>query len=601
MPGRLRDAVAAAATVPEDLLRGARHLSRNLASLTRDEYARFLVLAGLIGLAAALAVSAFYAVIDLVQGLTLGWADASPLTEALVIPLLVGGGLVASQVLVRFGARDSSGENVPDVMYRTNLRGGAVPGGPVLAKSIAAAVLIGSGGSVGAEGPVIVGGAAVASRIGRWLAASPHRLRTLVGCGAAAGLSAAFNAPIAGVLFGIEKILGAAGGVSLGPFVVASIVAATASRAVFGNQPVLAVPLEYGLRSVWELALYGLLGVAAGIGAVVYSRLVWRVHDWVNARSRGVAILTGALVVGGLDVVFRADLWGHGHQSVNLSALVDRSAPFLLGLFAAKLVATSFTLAVGRAGGVFTPALFLGAALGTVFGKVAGTLSGVPETLAAGAFGLAGMAALVAGATHAPLTAIMMAFEMTGDYALILPIMLSSTLAYVFARRLHPESIYTEWLVRRGIVLSHGTDAVVLARSAVAECLVRDVATVSVDASLPEITEVMRAAPQTSYPVVTAERRLVGMLNTDQVHAAAANGATSGLVPTARELMHPDPAQVVPDDTLLTALRRMAALDVDVLPVVDREGTGRLEGVVTEAAVFRAYERSLHAEQEHPG
>lgn len=599
MPGSLRHAVAAAATVPEELLRGARHLSRNLASLTRDEYARFLVLAGLIGLAAALAVSAFYAAIDLIQGLALGWAEASPLAEALFIPLLVSGGLAASQLLVRFGARDSSGENVPDVMYRTNLRGGAVPGGPVLAKSIAAAVLIGSGGSVGAEGPVIVGGAAVASRIGRWLAASPHRLRTLVGCGAAAGLSAAFNAPIAGVLFGIEKILGAAGGVSLGPFVVASIVAATASRAVFGNHPVLAVPLQYGLRSAWELALYGLLGVTAGIGAVVYGRMVWRVQDWVNARPRWMAIVTGALVVGGLDVVFRADLWGHGHQSVNLSALVDRSALFLLGLFAAKLAATSFTLAVGRAGGVFTPALFLGAALGTVFGKLAGTLSGAPGASTAGAFGLAGMAALVAGATHAPLTAIMMAFEMTGDYALILPIMLSSTLAYVFARRLHPESIYTEWLVRRGIVLSHGTDAVVLARSAVADCLVRDVTTVPVDASLAEITDVIRGTPQTSYPVVTAERRLVGMLSIDEVHSAAANGVTSAPAPTARDLMTPDPAHVVPDDTLLTALRRMAALDVDVLPVVDREGSGRLEGVVTEAAVFQAYERSLLAEQEH--
>jgi CIC family chloride channel protein len=139
----------------------------------------------------------------------------------------------------------------------------------VLAKSLAAAILIGSGGNVGAEGPVIVGGAAAASRIGRWLNASPHRLRTLVGCGAAAGLSAAFNAPIAGVLFGVEKILGAAGGVSLGPFVVASIVAATAGRAIFGNHPVLAVPLQYGVRSAWELPLYALLGLITGVGAVV--------------------------------------------------------------------------------------------------------------------------------------------------------------------------------------------------------------------------------------------------------------------------------------------------------------------------------------------
>lgn len=596
-PDSLRKAVTAAATVPEELLRGARHLSRNLASLTRDEYARFLVLAGLIGLAAAVAVTAFYLLIDVIQHLTLGWAEASSLTQALVIPLLVGAGLVVSQVLVRYGAGDSTGENVPDVMYRANLRGGLVPGPPVLAKSLAAAVLIGTGGSAGAEGPVIVGGAALASRIGRWLSASPHRLRTLVGCGAAAGLSAAFNAPIAGVLFGIEKILGAAGGVSLGPFVVASIVAATASRAIFGNHPVLAVPLQYGLRSAWELPLYGLLGLAAGIVAVLYARTVWRVQDWVSGRARWIAIVTGAVLVGGLDVGFRADLWGHGHQAVNLAALVDRSTLFLLGLCAAKLVATSVTLAVGRAGGVFTPALFLGAALGTAFGQAAGTLPGLSDRLSAGAFGVVGMAAMVAGATHAPLTAIMMAFELTGDYGLILPIMLASTIAYVFARRLHPESIYTEWLVRRGIVLSHGTDAVVLARSTVADCLTRNVATIREEAPLPEISEILRRSQQTSFPVLDRDQRLVGMIAADQVHAAVSEATAPGSMATAAELMQSDPARVLAEDTLLTALRRMAAVDIDVLPVVAREDPSRLLGVVTQADVFRAYERSLMAEQ----
>lgn len=591
----LRVAANAAAGAPEALLKGARHLSRQLASLTSDAYARFLVLAAIIGLAAAMSVTLLYRVIDAVQGLTLGWVGALPFTHVLVIPLLVAAGLLVSRLLVRHGAGDSIGENVPDVMYRASLSGGQIPGRPVLAKLSAAAVLIGTGGSVGAEGPVIVGGAAVGSRIGRWLGASPHRLRTLVGCGAAAGLSAAFNAPIAGVLFGAEKILGATGGMSLGPFVVASIVAATASRAVFGNHPVLAVPLQYGLRSAWELPLYVLLGLVAGAGAALYSRTVWRMEDWFSGRSWWTAIGLGATIVGGLDLFFRADLWGHGHQAVNLVALAERPALFLAGLFAAKLVATAVTLAVGRAGGVFTPALFLGATLGLAFGAAAGHLPGAERWLTPGAFGVAGMAAVVAGATHAPLTAIMMAFEMTGDYALILPIMLTSTIAYLVARRLHPESIYTEWLVRRGIVLTHGADAAVLARNTVADALTRDVVTIPGDATLAEATGLVQASAQAGFPVVGADGRLLGMLLDEEVRGAAAAAAA----PLARDLARPDPDPVTADDSLLTALRRMAARDVGVLPVVARGDGARLVGLVTRGDLFRAYERALLLEQGH--
>lgn len=591
----LREAATAAAAAPEALLRGARAVSRSLTALTTDEHARLLLLAAFIGLAAALAVTAFYRVIDLVQRLTLGWAEAIPLADALVIPLLVALGLAASQAIVRYGAQDSEGENVPDVMYRANLRGGVVPVRPVLAKTCAAAVLIGTGGNVGAEGPVIVGGAAAAAGIGGWLHASPHRLRTLVGCGAAAGLSAAFNAPIAGVLFGLEKILGAAGGGAFGPFVVASIVAAAASRAVFGNHPVLAVPLPYGLHSAWELPLYAALGLVAGAAAVAYGRFTWGAHDWFGARSRATGIAIGALVVGGLDLVFRNELWGHGHQAVDLGALGLRPAGFLLGLFAAKLLATGVTLAVGRAGGVFTPALFLGATLGTAFGHLADRLLPPGSPIVAGAFGLAGMAGVVAGATHAPLTAILMAFEMTGDYALILPIMLTSTVAFVVARRLHPESIYTEWLVRRGIVLTRGADAAVLARSTVAECLRPALHRLAPDASHAEALRLVRESPQSFYPVVASDGRLEGQVALGDVGPAPPEGPG----PTARDLMRPVAGRVLPEDTLLTALRRMAALDVDLLPVVDREENRYLMGLVTRGDLFRAYERALRLELGH--
>src|SRR5437763_4590772 len=323
---------------------------------------------------------------------------------------MVALGLVACRSLVRWGTKGSTGETIPDVMYRVSVKGGVIHSVPVLLKAACAAIVIGTGGSVGSEGPVVVLGAAAASRIGRSVRASPHRLRTLVGCGAAAGLSAAFNAPIAGVIFGIEKILGTAGGLALGPFVVASILAATFSRAVFGDHPVIALPGEFAIHSGWELLLYVALGLATGAVAVLYSRAVWQAQDaFQRLRSPLLQVILGAALVGALDLAFRADLWGHGHESLNIGIVASRTAPFLLALALAKLVATAVSFGAGGTGGVFTPALFIGATFGGACGVAAAAL--LPSwNLAPGAMALVGMAGLIAGSTHAPLTAIMMVF-----------------------------------------------------------------------------------------------------------------------------------------------------------------------------------------------
>jgi CIC family chloride channel protein len=398
----------AAATAP--FFNAARLLSSNLAALRHDEQTMLVILAGIIGSAVGFGVSVFYRLIDLVQDLVLRSALRIPVTDLLLIPLFVAAGLAACRWLGIYGARGSTGENIPDVMYRVSVKGGVIPLMPVLAKTVAAAVVIGTGGSVGAEGPVVVLGAGTASKLGRWMKASPNRLRTLAGCGAAAGLSAAFNAPIAGVIFGIEKITGTAGGMALAPYVVGSILAATVSRGIFGNRPVLQMPSEFGVHSPWEMILYAVLGLVCGIVAVLYSRGVWRAQDlFAKLRSPWMRITLGALIIGALDLMFRQDLWGHGHQSLNLGIVAARSGLFLLGLTAAKLIATAVTFGAGGTGGVFTPALFIGATLGGAFGVVAQHLFPASPVLP-GAMALVGMAGLVAGATHAPLTAIFMVF-----------------------------------------------------------------------------------------------------------------------------------------------------------------------------------------------
>ncbi|HUK20737.1 MAG TPA: chloride channel protein [Gemmatimonadales bacterium] len=569
----------------------------NLTKLSGDEQSILLILAVVIGIAAGGAVTIFYKTIDVVQRTVLHAATHAGLPDVLLIPVVVGLGLAACRALVHWGAGGSAGENIPDVMYRVAVKGGVIHSVPVLVKTAAAAIVIGTGGSVGAEGPVVVLGAAAASRIGRWLRSSPNRLRTLVGCGAAAGISAAFNAPIAGVIFGIEKILGGAGGMALAPFVVASILAATVGRAVFGDHPVIALPAEFGIHSGWELLLYVALGFITGTVAVLYSRGVWKMQDvFRRVPSAPLQVMLGAAVLGGLDFVFRADLWGHGHESLNIGVVTSRTASFLVALALAKLIATAVTFGAGGTGGVFTPALFIGGTLGGACGVAAGML--LPAWhVAPGAVALVGMGGLVAGATHAPLTAIMMVFEMTRDYGLILPLMLTSVVAYVIARRLYPESIYTEWLVRRGVVLSHGADAAVLARTTVAECFNPEPMTLREEADLHEIVASTSESRQTAFPVVSVDGRLVGMLGREAVREALENGEHIAQLLVAGDLIRGHADRVTPEDSLLTALRRLGANDVDQLPVVDAATGESLLGVVSRQDLMAAYERELTKER----
>jgi len=580
------------------LQQAPRLVSATVTALGSDEHTQLLALAVLIGAAAGAAVLAFYKTIDIVQDLVLRGALRTSLPAPVVVPLIVALGLTACRALVHWGAKDSPGENIPDVMYRVSVKGGVIRFTPTLVKTLAAAVVIGTGGSVGAEGPVVVLGAASASRIGRWLKASPNRLRTLAGCGAAAGISAAFNAPIAGVIFGIEKILGTAGGLALGPFVVASIIAATVSRAAFGNHPVLTLPIEFSLASPWELLLYVGLGVITGVASVIYSRGVWKTQDWFARLGRPWAmVLLGAAIIGGLDLAFRADLWGRGHESINLAILSTRTGVFLLGLALAKLVATAVTFGAGGTGGVFTPALFIGATLGGAYG-VAIQDAAPSWHVTTGALALVGMSGLVAGATHAPLTAIMMVFEMTGDYGLIMPLMLTSVIAFGIARRLHPESIYTEWLVRRGVVLTHGADAAVLARIPVADAMNRSPRTIPEHADLGRIVAITGESRQIDFPVVDDGDHLVGMLTREALRAALEAGQHHPGLVLASDLAVPGPHAVTEDDSVLTALRLLGKQDVHSLPVVAPGGAdaGRLVGLVSREDLFAAYERALLVE-----
>ncbi|MDH3292552.1 MAG: chloride channel protein [Gemmatimonadota bacterium] len=569
---------------------------RGLARLPRlgiDETTLLLIFALAIGSAVGLAVIVFYWLIDLVQAGSLSAVARVTGFANVAIVVVVVAGLGLARMLIRYGTRDSDGENVADVMLAVAKRGGTIHTRPVLVKTAATALAIGTGGSVGAEGPAAVVGSALGSKIGRFFRSGPDRLRLLVACGAAAGISAAFNAPIAGVFFSLEKVIGSFGVRAFPPVLVASVIAAAISRTAFGDSPVIEIPTEYAMGGASELVLYALLGIATGAVAVFYTRTVYRTQDLLeHLKSRWVQVVVGALVVGGFGVLFKADLWGRGHETLTIGMISARTGSFLIALAFAKVLVTAATLAVARSGGVFTPALVIGATLGgglaTITARLLPGLGIVPE-----AFAVVGMAGLVAGSAHAPLTAIMIVFEMTNDYALILPLMLCGAVAYITARRLHPESIYSQWLVRRGEVIHLGRDAAVMERLRVGEFFNRDPHIISEEASVQQILDALGASSQVEFPVLDGDLRLVGMITYDDLRTVLSDTDRYAEVILAGDLASQQFERVTPDDTLATALQRIGVRGSHYVPVVDAGDPDRLVGVIGRQEILTAYEREL--------
>lgn len=572
----------------------AASLAAKLPRLGVDEDALLLMFAVAIGGAVGLAVIGFYNLISLLQHVALSTAGGpSGPASRLSILAVVLVGLAATRLLIRYGTGDSEGQNIPDVMRAVAKRGGVVHSLPVAIKTAGAALAIAAGGSVGAEGPVAVAGSALGSRIGRLFRSGPSRLKVLVGCGAAAGISAAFNAPIAGVFFALEKVVGSFGVASFPPVLVASVISAAISRAAFGDSPVISIPTQYGVVAPSDLILFAILGLITGVVAVAYSRGPFLIGDLLKRLpKRWTRILAGALAVGLLNIVFRADLWGHGHESFSLDMIGARSAQFLIALAFAKILATSATLSVTRTGGVFTPALFVGATLGG--GLATAAASFLPGfTIAPEAFALVGMAGLVAGSTHAPLTAIMIVFEMTNDYALILPLMLCGAIAYITARRIYPESIYSEWLVRRGDNIHAGHDTAVLERLEVDDCYDSDPDVIGEASTVSEIVKAIGSSTQIEFPVLDADSELVGMITYDDLRTVLSEADALAPVVLAGDLAKQQFECVTPKDSLRVALRKLGVRGSHCIPVVAEEPHGRLLGLISRQEILTAYDREL--------
>ena len=362
------------------------------------------------------------------------------------------GGLMAGPLIERF-AREAKGHGVPEVMTALSRGGGRIRQRVVMVKVLASSLTIGFGGAAGREGPMVQIGSALGSLIGQGTKLSTRGVRTLVACGAAGGIAATFNAPISGAIFAAEVLMGRFHADFL-PVLLTSLSSCIVARSFLGNHPAFLVP-AYELSSPAELVLYFLMGLLAGLAALFYVRLLYRTEDifgdWSFPESVKPAV--GGLAVG-LVLRFFPQVYGTGFPAIESALWVRIPWELLLGLFAAEMIANCATLGSGGSGGVFAPSLYMGAMLGGGFGTLAHSL--FPSwTGGAGAYAMVGMAAFFAAAAKAPTTALLILFEMTNDYRIMLPLMAATVASVSVSHRLLPQSIYTLKLHRRGIAFPY--------------------------------------------------------------------------------------------------------------------------------------------------
>jgi len=538
----------------------------------------------------------------------LAWGGSVEPWELLLVPTL---GALLVGLWLTYVAPEPSGSGVVRTMETLALRGGRFRARVPAAGLIATSVALGTGASGGREGPIVLIGGSIGSVLGQLTAVDSERMRALIGAGAAAGIGASFNAPIGGMLFAVELILGGLRARSMQVIVVSSVVGSVTARELIGSEITFDLVQSYKLGSPWELALYLLLGLLAAAFGVGFMRLeTSAIAAFRRLRARIWRPL--ALAVGGLGVGITAmvvpEVLGTGDGLPPIDGVRDpvqtildggygigwAAVGILLALALAKLVATMFSVGSGNAVGTFMPALFIGGALGGAFGTAAATL--LPDAgIQPAAFALVGMAAGFSAAARAPLTAILIAFELTNDYGLVLPLMLTCGVATYLASLVEPDSVYTHPLRERGIVFGEPTDIDVMEAVNVSEVMTRDHPWLRREQRFDDIEALFARTSSHGFAVVDGGHRLVGVLtraDLDRVRSHLTGDRPLASL-TADDLCTHDPVVVHPDEPVYTAVQRMAVLDIGRVPVVERR-SNRLLGMVRRGDVVRAYQQGLN-------
>lgn len=594
-------------------IRGWRLWTRFLRSVRgthlKDDY--FLIVVSiLIGVATGLSAHFFFDLIEWVRELGYGLEGHGGFYTGrawMLVVLPVVGALAVGQITYFF-AREAKGHGVPEVMDALYRRGGEIRPRVAAAKAVASALTIGSGGSAGTEGPIIQIGAAVGSGVGQLLRIPPRSMSIVVACGVSAGIGAIFNAPIAGVLFALEIFLKDFSFRTFSPVVFSSVISCSIMHSLRKEDVAI---FEVGaLRDVGyifatgELPLFLVLGLVCALAAVLFIRTLYFTEDLTD-RIKIPEFLKPALGAVGLGLAGvayvlanRSDavpaFYGNGYPAIQATlghALMQMTVAGLLGLFLLKLLATCLTLGTGGSGGVFAPSLLMGATLGGAFGMSL-THAGIIDPSSTNAYALVGMAALVAGTTHAPLTAIVMLYEITREPKVILPVMFAAIVAMAAAQLLCQDSIYTLKLRRRGVRVGTIADLTILRRISVEEVERRPAPFVHPEDPLQSLIDVAGQTDATDFVVVDEQGAYLGMVTGRDIHTALLQPEAVSLL-VVSELMLPGVPAVTPRDTLDLVLDRFARSHIESMPIASPTDRTCIIGLITRQAVMERYHEEL--------
>ena len=515
---------------------------------------------------------------------------ATPWYLIIIIPVV--GGLIVGPIIY-YLAPEAKGHGVPEVMQAILLKGGQIRGRVAFVKAVASAISIGTGGSVGREGPIIQIGSSLGSFVGQFLRVSPKRLKTLVGCGAAAGIAAAFNAPIAGALFAVEIVLMDFAVAQFSPIVISSVMATLISHTFQGNFAAFIVP-KYQLASPVELGFYFILGAASGLIAFFFIKTLYYFEELFDNKIKIPEYFKpalGGIGIGIIALVF-PQIMGVGYDSINIALTGQMIWYFAIALIFMKILATSLTLGSGGSGGIFAPSLFMGAMLGYFFGTF--VHSYFPTiTASPGAYALVAMGGLVAGTTRAPITAIIIVFELTNDYRIILPLMITCIISMIISSKLSRESIYTLKLVLRNIGLKEGIETNVMESIYVKDVYRKEFETINVNDNFSQIVNRVIRGKEADFPVINSEGQVIGMISIHDIKDYLYEKESLQNLLIAGDISNPNFETLLLEDHCQIALDKLRKSSFGGLPVIDNVNSKKLIGIIWRKDIQDAYDREI--------
>jgi CIC family chloride channel protein len=560
----------------------------------RESLIFLLILAILVGfITGVLAVGFRYLLLFTTD---LFWPDPLALLEVnqqypwylvLVIPAI--GGLAIGPLISRFSP-ESRGAGVPDVIEAVVSREGNIQYRTALFKTVFTSLSIGCGASVGREGPVVHIGSSVGSSLAQLIKLPAEWRRVFLACGAASGIAATFNAPMAGMLFAAEIILVDFQVSYLSHIAISAVTATVVSHHFLGNLPTFQVPL-FEMVSYGELPLYALLGFLAGLLSILFIHAVSFVEDMF---SKAKVSFSYRPAIAGLFLGFIAIGWPHilgvGYETINLTLTSQMGIGLLLTVLCLKLLATAGSVGAGFSGGIFAPSLVLGSLLGGFYGALMNYL--IPGHIGtAAAYSLIGMGAVVAGTTLAPITAIFTIFELTYNFEIILPLMTCCITSLVTVQKFYGYSIYETKLLRKGIRMVRGRDVNLLRSMTVEKFMITEFETIRQDMLLADILDKAEKCSYPHFPVLDQQDRLVGILSMSDLKGFLAEVGDLGKLVVASEIMTKRVVIVRPDDNFETAFEIFEGKQISTLPVLSRSGA--LLGILKKSDLLLAYNQNV--------